>query len=71
MMLLYRHPKNERTPPAQVGSTMMLYKTGVDLATQFALVFPKLTAIANCKFRIPNLNLPRLGFFTVSGVDGW
>ncbi|WWC63118.1 uncharacterized protein I303_105718 [Kwoniella dejecticola CBS 10117] len=48
MMMLYRHPKNERTPPAKIGSTMMLHHTGVDVATNFALTFPKITAMANC-----------------------
>ncbi|WWD02469.1 hypothetical protein V865_000509 [Kwoniella europaea PYCC6329] len=48
MMMLYRHPKNDRTPPAKIGSTMMLHHTGVDIATNFALTFPKINAIANC-----------------------
>ncbi|WVR07379.1 hypothetical protein IAU60_004420 [Kwoniella sp. DSM 27419] len=48
MMMLYRHPKNEMTPPAKLGSTMMKYHTGVDLATSFTMTFPKLNAIAYC-----------------------
>lgn len=46
MMLMYRHPKNGLTPPAQVGSTMMLSRTGVDLASSVTLTFPQLEAIA-------------------------
>ncbi|TYJ56061.1 hypothetical protein B9479_003171 [Cryptococcus floricola] len=48
MMILYRHPDNARTPPEKVGSTMMLHKTGVDIATSFTLTFPKITSIAYC-----------------------
>ncbi|WVQ74807.1 hypothetical protein IAR50_004413 [Cryptococcus sp. DSM 104548] len=48
MMMLYRHPDNDRTPPEKVGSTMMLHKTGVDIATSFTLTFPKITSIAYC-----------------------
>ncbi|OCF37777.1 dimeric dihydrodiol dehydrogenase [Kwoniella heveanensis BCC8398] len=48
MMILYRHPKNQRTPAEKLGSTMMKYHTGVDLATGFTMTFPKLNAIAYC-----------------------
>ncbi|WVN90151.1 uncharacterized protein L203_105387 [Cryptococcus depauperatus CBS 7841] len=48
LMLLYRHPLNERTPPAKVGSTMLLCDTGVDIATSITLTFPKLNAMAYC-----------------------
>ncbi|WRT68239.1 uncharacterized protein IL334_005215 [Kwoniella shivajii] len=48
MMMLYHHPKNEKTAPAKIGSTMLLHHTGVDVATNFALTFPKINAIANC-----------------------
>lgn len=47
-MILYRHPKNGMTPPEKVGSTMMLSRTGVDLATSFTLTFPKIESIAYC-----------------------
>lgn len=47
-MILYRHPKNQRTPPANVGSTMLLHHTGVDLGTSFGLTFPKIQAMAFC-----------------------
>jgi hypothetical protein len=45
-MMLFHHPQNERTPPEKVGSTMLLHKTGVDLATSFSLTFPKINAMA-------------------------
>ncbi|WVQ82028.1 hypothetical protein IAT38_004156 [Cryptococcus sp. DSM 104549] len=48
MMILYRHPLNNMTPPEKVGSTMMKYHTGVDLATSFTMTFPKINAIAYC-----------------------
>nr|WPS94661.1 dimeric dihydrodiol dehydrogenase [Naematelia aurantialba]WPS94686.1 dihydrodiol dehydrogenase / D-xylose 1-dehydrogenase [Naematelia aurantialba] len=48
LMMLFRHPKNGMTPPEKVGSTMMKYRTGVDMATSFTLTFPKLNAIAYC-----------------------
>ncbi|WWD18925.1 hypothetical protein CI109_103381 [Kwoniella shandongensis] len=48
MMILYRHPKNGMTPPEKVGSTMLKYHTGVDLATGFTMTFPKINAIAYC-----------------------
>ncbi|KAK8854925.1 hypothetical protein IAR55_003664 [Kwoniella newhampshirensis] len=48
MMILYRHPQNGRTAAEKVGSTMMKYHTGVDLATSFTMTFPKLNAIAYC-----------------------
>ncbi|WWC90848.1 uncharacterized protein L201_005785 [Kwoniella dendrophila CBS 6074] len=48
MTMLYRHPKNDKTPPAKIGSTMMLHDTGVDVSTNFALTFPSIPAMANC-----------------------
>lgn len=49
MMMLYRHPKNERSAPENLGSSMLKHKTGVDLATSFTLTFPKIKAIAYCE----------------------
>ena len=46
--MLYRHPKNNMNPPEKVGSTMLLHTTGVDLATSFAMTFPKINAMAYC-----------------------
>ena len=48
LMILYRHPKNQMTPPDKVGSTMLLAHTGVDMATSFALTFPKINSMAYC-----------------------
>jgi len=50
LTMLYRHPENERTPPAKVGSTMLLHRTGVDISTSFSLTFPKIGAMAFCEF---------------------
>jgi hypothetical protein len=50
MMMLYRHPKNERSAPENLGSSMLKHKTGVDLATSFTLTFPKIKAIAYCEY---------------------
>jgi hypothetical protein len=55
MMILYRHPGNERSAPGQVGSTMLLSEQGVDLATQWGMTFPKIKAMANCELPV----LPR------------
>ncbi|ADV22727.1 Conserved hypothetical protein [Cryptococcus gattii WM276] len=48
MMILYRHPLNQLTPPDKVGSTMLLHQRGVDLATSVTLTFPKLNAVSFC-----------------------
>ena len=48
LMMLYHHPKNEKTPPAKVGSTMLLHTTGVDISTSFSMTFPKIGAMAFC-----------------------
>lgn len=50
-MILYRHPKNDMTPPEKVPSSMLLYRTGVDIAVTFSMSFPKVGAIANGKHR--------------------
>ena len=48
LSVLFRHPKNDKTPPEKVGSTMLKYRTGVDCATSFAMTFPKIGAMAYC-----------------------
>ncbi len=53
LMMIFRHPKNEQTPPEKVGSTMLMYHTGVDSATSFAMTFPKVNAIAYCTLNKP------------------
>ena len=53
MMILYRHPGNERSAPGQVGSTMLLSEQEVDLATQWGMTFPKIKAMANCELPLP------------------
>lgn len=49
LMMLYHHPKNGRTRPGQVGSTMLKHPdTEIDIATGFTLTFPKIPAISYC-----------------------
>lgn len=49
-MTLYRHPKNERTPPSNLSSTMLKHPdTEIDIATAFNMTFPKIPAIAHCE----------------------
>lgn len=52
MMILYRHPLNQLTPPEKIGSAMLLHQTGVDLATSVTLTFPKLNAVSFCKLTV-------------------
>lgn len=52
MMLLYRHPQNRRTPPAKIGSSMMLSEAGIDLASQFGISFPVIKAFAHCSVNL-------------------
>ncbi|ORX38668.1 hypothetical protein BD324DRAFT_608065 [Kockovaella imperatae] len=48
LMMLFRHPKNDMSPPEKVAGTMLLHSTGVDLATGWTMTFPKIKAIAYC-----------------------
>jgi hypothetical protein len=49
MMLLYHHPKNKRSPPESIGSTMLKHTTGIDLDTLWGMNFPNINAMAHCK----------------------
>ena len=59
MMLMYRHPENNMSPPENVGGTMLLHSTGVDLASSFAMPFPKIKAMAYCMFQLILVGRPK------------
>lgn len=65
-MMLFHHPKNERTPADKVGSTMLLHTTGVDLSTSFSLTYPKINAMAFCMSSPHRGSLPELTVVTVN-----
>ncbi|ORY35372.1 hypothetical protein BCR39DRAFT_509126 [Naematelia encephala] len=69
LMILFRHPKNNMTPPEKVGSTMMKYRTGVDLATSFTMTFPKLNAIAYCTTNLLS-DTPKTSHTRIVGSKG-
>jgi hypothetical protein len=46
ILALYHHPKNGKSRPEDVGGTMIMARTGVDLSTTVTMNFPKLEANA-------------------------
>ena len=49
-MMLYHHPKNQRTPPQNLSSSMLKHpEVEIDIATGFSMTFPKIPAISYCQ----------------------
>jgi hypothetical protein len=48
-MMLYHHPKNARSKPQQLSSTMLKHpEVEIDIATSFTMTYPKIPAISYC-----------------------
>jgi hypothetical protein len=70
-MILYRHPKNNMSPPENIGSTMLRHQqTGVDLATSWGMPFPKINAMAFCSATLLN-ETPEENVTRIVGSAGW
>lgn len=73
LLLLYNHPDNGKAMPENIQGSMIKYKTGVDLHTNWTLDFPRIgkAGARACLSTSIGVNSPKEVVTRITGTAGY